>query len=165
MTITRPVIGIDIGVRGAAALLSSAGELPAVEEMPALPDGREGRVAINGALLALLIRRWAPAAAFVEFVASRPTDSKVSAFAFGRARGTVEGVLGACAIPITWLTVPTWRKAVGLPPGATKDHARGEAIRRWPAHAESFGRVCDADRAEAALIGLAGILREVRGAP
>jgi crossover junction endodeoxyribonuclease RuvC len=104
------------------------------------------------------------AGAFIEFIASRPTDSKVSAFAFGRARGTVEGVLGACGIGMTWLTVPTWRKAVGLPPGATKDRARGEAIRRWPAHAEAFARVCDADRAEASLIALAGILRRAPGA-
>ena len=40
---------------------------------------------------------------------------------------TVNAVLLA-AIPVTMLAVPSWRRAVGLPPGATKDQARGEAI-------------------------------------
>ena len=152
------ICGIDIGTMGGIALLSHVGDLSAVYDMPSLPDGMKGRLAVNGALLALLINQWQPAAAFVEFVASRPSDSRVSAFSFGRARGCVEGTLAACGVPIVWLTVPTWRRAVGLPPGASKDHARGEAIRRWPKFAKSFARACDADRAEAALVGLAGLL-------
>jgi crossover junction endodeoxyribonuclease RuvC len=40
-----------------------------------------------------------------------------------------------------------------------KDAARAEAIRRWPSHASLFARVKDDGRAEAALIGVAGILR------
>jgi hypothetical protein len=154
-----PILGVDIGVSGGVAVLGPAGELLDVEDIPALPDGLKGRAAVNGALLALLVRRWSPALAFAEFVASRPTDSKPSAFSFGRARGCVEGTLAACGVPITWLTVPSWRRLVGLPPGASKDAARGAAIARWPAFAESFSRVRDADRAEAALIGAAGILK------
>jgi hypothetical protein len=41
-----------------------------------------------------------------------------------------------------------------------KDLARTRAIARWPARAELFARKCDIDRAEAALIGFAGIMRE-----
>lgn len=41
-----------------------------------------------------------------------------------------------------------------------KDAARAEAIRRWPAKAELFARVKDDGRAEAALIAVAGMLRE-----
>jgi hypothetical protein len=153
------IVGIDIGINGAIALLGAPGELIAVEDLPALLDGLRGRLAVNGALLALLIRRWAPAIAHIEFVASRPTDSRPSAFSFGRARGCIEGTLAACGVPIMWLTVPTWRRLVGLPPGASKDAARGAAIARWPAFAESFARVRDTDRAEAALIGAAGLLK------
>jgi crossover junction endodeoxyribonuclease RuvC len=153
------VIGIDIGTRGGIALVGAAGDLLAVEDLPALPDGLKGRAAVNGALLALVVRRWAPDAAFAEFVAAWPTDSRIGAFAFGRARGCVEGTLAACGVSISWLTVPAWRRVVGLPTNASKDHARSEAIRRWPAFAESFSRACDADRAEACLIAVAGLLK------
>jgi crossover junction endodeoxyribonuclease RuvC len=155
--------GIDIGATGGAALLDGR-DLREVEDLPSLPDGMKGRLAINGALLSLLIRKWSPTVAFVEYVASRPTDSRPSAFSFGRARGCVEGVLAAHSIPIVWLTVPLWRRTVGLPPGATKDHARGKAIQLWPAFADRFARVCDADRAEAALIAVAGLMRKGGGA-
>jgi hypothetical protein len=44
--------------------------------------------------------------------------------------------------------------------GATKDMARGEAIRRWPGRAGLFARGKDDGRAEAALIGIAGLRRD-----
>jgi hypothetical protein len=153
-------LGIDIGVTGGVSIVHRDHRLLWTGDLPSLPDGLKGRLAINAALLTLIVRQWEPKRAYVEFVSSRPTDSRTAAFSFGRARGTVEGVLGACAVPITWITVPTWRKAVQLPPGASKDHCRGRAIQLWPGFAESFSRTCDADRAESALIGLAGLMRE-----
>src|SRR5271154_446152 len=60
------------------------------------------------------------------------------------------------------ITVPTWRREIGLPPGASKEMARGAAIRRWPSQADKFARVKDDGRAEAALIAIAGLLRESR---
>lgn len=153
-------LGIDIGVSGGIALLGPDRELREVDDLPSLTDGIKGRLAVNGALLALVVRKWAPTIAYVEFVASRPSDSPVSAFSFGRARGCIEGVLAACNVPTVWVSVPSWRRTVGLPPGASKDHCRGKAIQLWPSFAESFARVCDADRAEACLIGAAGLLRE-----
>jgi hypothetical protein len=68
------VCGIDTGTGGGIALLGHAGGLLAVDDLPALPDGLKGRAALNGALLALVIRRWSPSHAYVEFVASPPTD-------------------------------------------------------------------------------------------
>jgi len=156
------VLGIDPGNSGALALISSTGEYLDGADMPCVADGTKGRQTVNAVLLAALIRGWAPTCAYCEFVGARPTDAKVAAFSFGRCRGAIEGALGALRIPVTMLTVPTWRRAVGLPPGATKEMARGEAIRRWPAHAAMFARVRDDGRAEAALIGVAGLLREAR---
>jgi crossover junction endodeoxyribonuclease RuvC len=153
-------LGIDIGAEGGFAIMQADRSLDVAEDLPSLPDGMKGRLAINAPLLAMMVRKWAPERAYVEFVASRPTDSKPSAFSFGRARGAIEGVLGSCGVPIVWLTVPTWRRTVGLPAGASKDHCRGKAIQLWPTFAESFSRVCDADRAEAALIAVAGLMRE-----
>jgi hypothetical protein len=157
---TGLVMGIDVGVTGGASFLDQNRGLLDVGDLPSLPDGVKGRLAVNSALLAVIIRKWSPTVAFVEFVASRPTDSPVSAFSFGRARGCIEGTLGACGVPIVWLTVPLWRRTVGLPPGASKDHCRGKAIQLWPSFAESFARVGDADKAEACLIAAAGLIRE-----
>lgn len=154
------VVGIDPGNEGALALLSNGLDLLDLEDMPCIADGTKGRRTINAALVAAIAKRWAPTAAFVELVGPRPTDAKVAAFSFGRARGCLEGVLGAMGIPVMMLTVPTWRRTVGLPAGATKDMARGEAIRRWPDRAELFARVRDDGRAEAALIAVAGMMRE-----
>ncbi len=155
-----PVLGIDIGARGALALLDPQGGLLDVLDMPTLADGPKGRPAVNAVLLADLVRRWAPALAFVEYVGARPGEGPSGAFAFGRCRGVVEGVAGALGVPTRFLTPPVWKRAVGIAPGKDmKDAARSEAIRRWPAHAARFARVKDDGRAEAGLVGLAGLLR------
>ena len=157
----RRVLGVDIGLKGALALLEETGELVDVFDMPWLADGPARRPAINPALLAAIIRPAQPAQSFVELVTSRPTDGAVQAFAFGRCRGVVEGVLAALGGPVTHLTAPQWKRAVGIPPGrdGAKDMARSEAIRRWPDKAALFARVKDDGRAEACLIGLAGLQR------
>jgi hypothetical protein len=154
-----PVIGIDIGNAGALALVTAAGELLEVKDMPVLNDGPAGRPTVNAPLLAEMLRIWCPARAFVEFVGARPGEGAVGAFAFGRSRGVIEGVLAPFAVPIYWLTPPAWKRLVGLTL-ASKDAARSEAIRRWPAHAELFARIKDDGRAEAALIAVAGLSRE-----
>jgi hypothetical protein len=41
-----------------------------------------------------------------------------------------------------------------------KDLARTRAIAKWPAHADLFARKKDVDKAEACLIGWAGLQRE-----
>ena len=158
---TSAVLSIDLGSCGALALLTAAGELVEVVDMPVLRDGPKSRPTVNAALLAPTIARWAPRHAFIETVGARPGEGPVGAFAFGRSRGIIEGVLGAHAVPIIWITAPTWKRALGLS-FASKDAARSEAIRRWPSRAGLFARVKDDGRAEAALIGVAGLIREQR---
>jgi hypothetical protein len=74
-------------------------------------------------------------------------------------RGIVEGVLAACGVPAVHIAPAAWKRAVGLSL-ASKDAARSEALRRWPGHAALFARVKDDGRAEAALIAVAGLLKE-----
>jgi crossover junction endodeoxyribonuclease RuvC len=126
--------------------------------------GSGGRAAVNAPLLAELLARWHARIVVCEFVSARPGEGPTGAFSFGRSRGIVEGVCGALSLPIRFLTPPAWKRAIGLPPGRyrAKDAARSEAIRRWPAKAALFARVRDDGRAEAALIGLAGLMREAR---
>ncbi len=156
------VLGIDPGAHGAIGVLDEAGQLLAVEDMPTTPEAN-GRTATNAPLLAGILARSHARVAFCEFVGARPTDAKAAAFAFGRARGLIEGCAGALGLPIVFLTPQTWKRLANIPPGAgKKDLARTRAIARWPAHAELFRRKADVDRAEAALIAVAGLMREAR---
>jgi crossover junction endodeoxyribonuclease RuvC len=152
------VIGIDIGVVGAVAVLSSEGELLKVEDMPVLRTGPMNRATVSAPLLAEIIRAAGATHAFVEYVGARPGEGAVGAFAFGRARGVIEGVCGAVGVPVTFLTPPCWKRAVGIS-GGDKDRSRGEAVRRWPGQANLFARVRDNGRSDAALIALAGIIQ------
>jgi crossover junction endodeoxyribonuclease RuvC len=156
------ILGVDIGARGTVAIVDAAtGELVEVHDMPALAEGPKGRTAVNPALLADLIHRADAGHAFVELVGARPGEGPVGAFAFGRCRGVVEGVLGAVGVPATHLAPAAWKRVIGIAPGKerTKDAARSEAIRRWPGKAGLFARVKDDGRAEAALIAVAGLAK------
>jgi crossover junction endodeoxyribonuclease RuvC len=155
------VIGIDPGVTGAMALLTDEGVLLEIADMPTLADGTKGRATVNAPLLADVLARWHAGEVFCEFVGARPTDGSVQAFAFGRCRGAIEGVVAALSIPIDFITPPAWKRLIGIPPGkdGAKDAARSEAIRRWPDKAAWFARVKDDGRAEACLIALAGLMR------
>jgi crossover junction endodeoxyribonuclease RuvC len=120
----------------------------------------ETRRAVNGPLLASIVFASYAACAFAEHVSARPGEGAVGAFAFGRSRGgVIEGVLAAAGVRCQFLTPPAWKRAVGLPPGRDKDASRAAAIQRWPA-AELFSRKKDDGVAEAALIAIAGLVRE-----
>jgi crossover junction endodeoxyribonuclease RuvC len=153
------VLGIDIGVTGAIAILQD-GELVNVHDMPCLDDGPVKRRNINAPLLASIIYSTHAELAYVEHVSARPKEGPTGAFAFGRSRGVIEGVLAAAGVPVQFLTPVSWKRLTGVPPGTDKDAARSKAIARWPGKAELFRRKLDHNRAEAALIGLAGIKRD-----
>src|ERR1700733_1135215 len=156
------VFGIDPGGHGAIAVLNAAGQLLDVIDMPSTREAN-GRTATNAPLLASILARTHARVAFCEFVGARPSDARVAAFAFGRARGVIEGVCGALSIPIVFIAPSVWKRLAAIPPGAeNKDLARTRAIARWPAHADLFARKRDVDRAEACLIALAGLMRETR---
>jgi len=161
----RIVLGVDIGRSGALALVTGSGDLVDVADMPVLADGPAGRPSVNAPLLALLLRQWCPTEAFVEFVGARPGEAPSGAFAFGRSRGVIEGVLGAMGVPARLLTPPTWKREVGIKAGkdGAKDAARSEAIRRWPTRADLFAAKGSDGRAEACLIAVAGMAREAQG--
>jgi hypothetical protein len=154
------ILGIDIGANGAIALLTDQGELTEMFDMPCLRDGPKNRRTVNAPLLAEIIYKSHASRAFVERVGPRPMEGAVGAFAFGNAAGVVRGCLAAAAIPALFITPATWKRVVGVPPGKDmKDMARSKAIERWPAKADLFKRKSDDGRAEAALIGIAGLLR------
>jgi crossover junction endodeoxyribonuclease RuvC len=95
-------------------------------------------------------------------LAPQPGEGAIGPFAFRRSRGVAGGVLAALGIQARHIAPASWKRAVGLPMGreGAKDAARSEAIRRWPDKAVWFARKCDDGKAEAALIAIAGLLRE-----
>lgn len=155
------VLGIDIGVKGGVALLSDAGALIEVVDMPCLHDGPKKRRTINAPLLASFIYKSHATRAFVEHVGPRPLEGVVGAFAFGDSKGVVRGVLAGASIPIIWITPPQWKRVIGIAPGkdGAKDAARAEAIARWPDRADLFTHKNDDGLAEACLIAVAGLTK------
>jgi hypothetical protein len=79
------VVGIDLGGHGAISGHDESGALLWVVDMPSTLEAN-GRTATNAPLLAGILARTHARVAFCEFVGARPTDAKVAAFAFGRAR-------------------------------------------------------------------------------
>ena len=157
---TMSVLGVDIGATGALALLEDNGQLVDVWDMPTLADGPKNRRTVNAPLLAEIIYKSHADRAYVERVGPRPMEGAVGAFAFGDCKGVIRGCLAAAAIPTIFITPVQWKRIVGVPPGKDmKDQARSNAINRWPGLASKFARKMDDGRAEAALIGLAGLLR------
>ena len=150
-------LGIDIGVQGAIAIVDDAGALVEIHDMPVLHDGPAGRRTVNAPLLASIIFASHASLAFVEHVSARPKEGAVGAFAFGRSRGVIEGVLAAADLPCKFLTPSYWKRRAGLAPSSAKDASRSEAIRRWPGKADLFARAKDDGRAEAALIAIVGM--------
>jgi crossover junction endodeoxyribonuclease RuvC len=154
------IIGIDPGLDGALAVLTHGGELIEIHDMPTLLDGAKGRRAVNPALFASIIYSTQATRAYCELIGPRPTDGTTGAFGFGRTRGIIEGVLAAAGVPLAMIAPPSWKRVAGIAPGKeNKDSARSVAISRWPSQAALFARKCDCDRAEAALIGVAGLMR------
>jgi len=152
------ILGIDPGLDGAIAELTETGELIRIYDMPTLEDGAKGRRALNPALLAAMVYASHATAAYCELVGPRPTDSTTGAFCFGRSRGIIEGVLAAAGIPLVLIAPTVWKRGANIAPGKeNKDSARSVAISRWPSQASLFARKCDCDRAEAALIAVAGM--------
>jgi crossover junction endodeoxyribonuclease RuvC len=158
------ILGIDPGLEGAVALLTPSGELIAIHDLPPLPNGPAGRRRVNPVLLADILAKTHASRAYVELATSRPTDGRVSAFGFGMTWGLVEGILAALSVPVTMLAPCSWKRIIGLPPGkeGAKDKSRAEALRRWPAHAQLFALNKHDGRSDAALIGLAGLVKEAR---
>jgi hypothetical protein len=105
------ILGIDPGLDGAIAVLTEAGELIAVQDMPTLLDGAKGRRAVNPALFASIVYSTHASRAYCELIGPRPTDGTTSAFGFGRSRGIIEGVLAAAGVPLEMIAPPVWKRA------------------------------------------------------
>lgn len=143
------ILAVDPGLSGAIAFYApDAPDLVTAEDVPVVAGE------IDAVTLAARIRQMAPTMAIIELVGARPGQGVTSMFKFGRAFGTVIGVIGTLQLPIHYVSPQRWKKHFRL--SAEKEDARREAIRLFPASAAQFLRKKDHGRAEAALLARFG---------
>lgn len=153
-------IGIDPGLTGALACIID-GQLLTVEDMPTFSEQRGKRTirTVNAAAVADILRDFALAnmetpTVIIERVHAMPGQGVASSFNFGDGYGVLRGVVAALSYPVQMVEPRAWKKAAGL--AANKGGSRRLATERWPQHADTFKRVKDDGRAEAALIAAFG---------
>ena len=152
------VLGIDPGLSGALAVLDAQGRVLETEDMPTLTTGN-GRRVLDVVRLRELLTRLPPlrGVLWVEQVGTMPTDSRVSAFAFGRSVGALEACCILSGVPLHRVSPQVWKRAAGLPVGAPKAASLEAAMRLVPSSAQHLTRARDHNRADAVLIALHGL--------
>lgn len=142
------ILGVDPGLEGALAFLD--GDEIVTYDMPTAGEGTKRKV--DGANLAIIIRKHNPDSALIELVTAMQGWGIGSAFRFGESAGTIAGAIAACGVPITRVVPRVWKKTFGL--GPDKEETRQRAIQMFPRSAEQFARKKDHQRADAALMAL-----------
>jgi len=161
----RYILGIDPGVHGALALVEQVDGIPRVKvfDMPIKTQyiNGSGRSRIDEDLLQQWCERYAPEIewAGMEDVHAMPKDGPVQAHTFGYANGLVVGMLKAHNIAIEKIPPAEWKKKFGL--SSDKNRSRLVASRFFPHDNAQWSRKMDDGRAEAALLGLLGLLGKV----
>jgi crossover junction endodeoxyribonuclease RuvC len=154
------IIGIDPGLSGAIVFLNQETQkILNIFDMPTVTVtiNKKERRKIAPALLVNLLKTHPASHIIVENVGPRPSEGAVGAFSFGFGVGIIHGIAAGLDLPLTTVHPATWKKAMGVP--ADKGGARLAAMARFPEWADSFKRVKDDGRAEAALIALYGATR------
>ena len=159
------VLGLDPGLDGALAWVHDGG-LVALEDMPTLELGRNGRTRneVNHVALAALIRQQTVVAVYIERVQAMPKQGVSSAFAFGRGTGMLIGAGAMLQVPLHEISPLEWQRVAGVKLRGGKDAARARCLQLWPALSALFDRKKDDGRADAALIAYAGELLSRRAA-
>lgn len=152
------LIGIDPGSRGVIAHLSVSGRLLDVYKMPMreMPlASRAGGVVrrVNGTELRALFARLKPSYAVLEQVCGMSGDTPMTAFGFGYNYGLVEDAIADAGIPVILAPPAVWKGDMKL--SADKGLSKPRAWRLFP-HGRDL--LTSVDKAEAALIGLWGML-------
>lgn len=157
---SRFVLGIDPGLKGALAFYNPETGGLDVEDMPTLKSGgAKGKTAVDRAALARLIdvRAKDIVHCYLEKAGPQPLDGVVGAFTSGRGYGLLEGILTAHFVPLTIVPPADWKKTMGCTGDKQQSTARaGELL---PRHATKFcgpkGGIKDG-RAEAAVLAVFG---------
>lgn len=138
------VLGVDPGSRALGCAVLGEDRLPRVFDGATYADG------VNGAEFFRQVERIGATVAVVERVGAMPGQGVSSTFAFGRAYGTILGVLAAAGVPVVLITPAVWKKHYRLP-AKDKEAARQKAIELFPG-VEGLALKKHHNRAEALLL-------------
>jgi len=152
----RKIIGIDVGLNGAIAMMRGE-TLTGIVDMPTVTLDRNGKAKrqISIPELIAILDEFKPEEAYCERVFAMSGQGVTSVFSFGRSLGAIEGVLAARLIKTTLVTPQTWQKAMGVSGG--KDGARARAMELFPWNVDYFKLKKHDGRADAALIACWGL--------
>jgi crossover junction endodeoxyribonuclease RuvC len=160
------IVGVDPGYTGAIALLDLQKEgdtykpkLVAVHDMPVfeIKSGRSTKKQLNIRAIPDLITNCGlarPDAVFIEEVSAAPGQGVVSMFRFGYVAGALAGVCVGLGITPNTIRPQVWQANVQVAKG--EDEARQRATQLFPDKYQLFARKMDHNRADAAMIALAG---------
>lgn len=159
------VIGIDIGITGAIAVVPEDGTKAWVIDMPAITIERNKKTKrlVDGRGIAReLSRLRGETYAFVEAAQASQNMGVVSAFSYGESFGLVVGVLNALGIPVQPARPVVWKRDLGILRRGNQELGRDELRAEGKRMARALARklyphidVCMAKhdgRAEAILI-------------
>lgn len=156
---TMHVIGIDVGLGGAVAILPEQ----RIYDTPVVTPTKGGRQYLP-AQMADLIRPWAGAktTAVLEKQQAFPQQGRSSVFSIGTGYGIWLGILGTLKIPVTIVAPAVWKKEMfgsmgELSLDKKKEAARVRASELYPGMSHLLQRVMDHDRAEALLLARYGV--------
>jgi crossover junction endodeoxyribonuclease RuvC len=150
------LIGCDPGLQGSLAMLVD-GRLVDVVDLPIVDR------CIDCYTLTRQVAEWGHVdRVIVETPTPRPGQAVGGVFRSGANYGRIIGVLAALERPVTHVSPNVWTRALGV--GADKGAHRRRAQDEWPSDADSFKRVKDDGRADAALIALWGWQQRAKGA-
>lgn len=154
------IIGIDPGLSGAIAILTPAGELEALHDLPIITDGKLKWVDAQGMTSFLIDSlRGRPAKAYIERVQAFPSQGRSSCFNFGVGFGSLLALVQARYLPIELVTPAVWKRAMGL--SSDKRASLDKARLLYPS--ADLGLQKHDGRAEALLLARYGLTTQWRG--
>jgi crossover junction endodeoxyribonuclease RuvC len=151
-------VGIDPGRYGAFAILDEGGGLESVVDLPTM-----GAEPVAADVAALLTAIDDPSRLFVALEEPFVMTPRASLLTQGIGYGILLGVVGGLGVRHVRVTPKRWKAAVGIEMGShlssseKKQRSLDRATELWPQSAHNWSRKKDDGRAEAAMIGLAGL--------
>lgn len=157
-------IGVDPGLRGAISVFNPTDGSLEVHDMP-LATKKSGLHDVDPQDLAAIIEKHARfvryaivehvgAMTYIDRDGKKRGQGAAASFAFGKATGTVLGVLGAFYIPVIPVVPSVWKSLMGL--SSNKGQSLAKAKDLFPLHGHHFSRAKDDGRAESALLAYFG---------
>jgi hypothetical protein len=152
------IVGIDPGVRPTLCRIDGNGGVEFTEDTAVVIKRSKGkRTMPHPALIANILRRWAPDHVVIEEVnpVGKVAGQKRSPLTGGmlmHARGICEGVVAALGIPCDLVPPSVWTRAMKVRVGSGPEGARQRALEINPALAEALARKGDHNRAASFLL-------------